>query len=215
MALEPALATTSDPAAAAAPARQELLDFDIPAQPLASALERYAVVADQTVLFSDALVEGRMSAPVKGRHVPQAALAMLLTGTGLMADGRGGQLKGTFVLRRLSDATSAAATEAGLDRRYDGLVQARVWEALCAHPRTEPGSYRASLRLNIDPAGRLTEPHLIGSTGDAGRDRAMLAALNGLALDQPPPGDLRQPLMLVILPRDRLAGRACRKSGAP
>lgn len=213
MALEPALATTSDPAAASA--RQELLDFDIPAQPLASALERYAVVADQTVLFSDTLVEGRMSAPVKGRYVPQAALAMLLTGTGLMADGRGGQLKGTFVLGRLSDATSAAAAQPGLDRRYDGLVQARVWEALCADPRTEPGSYRASLRLSIDPAGRLTEPRLIGSTGDSGRDRAMLAALNGLALDQPPPTDLRQPLMLVILPRDRLAGRACRKSGTP
>jgi len=214
MALEPALATTSDPAPAAASVQQELLDFDIPGQPLASALERYAVLADQTVLFSDALVEGRMSAPVKGRYVPQAALATLLTVTGLMADGRGGQLKGTFVLRQLSDATAAAIAEPGLDRRYDGLVQARVWEALCADPRTEPGNYRASIRLNIDPAGRLTDARLLGSTGDAGRDRAMLAALNGLALDQSPPMDLRQPLMLIILPRDRLAGRACGKSGA-
>ncbi|MGJ7573602.1 STN domain-containing protein [Variovorax sp. RB2P76] len=215
MALDPALATASDPAAAEAPARQALLDFDIPGQPLASALERYAVLADQTVLFSDALVQGRMSTPVKGLYVPQAALATLLTGTGLMADGRDGQLKGAFVLRRLSDAVPAAAAEPGLDRRYDGLVQARVWEALCADSRTEPGSYRASLRLNIDPAGRLTEPRLLASTGDVARDRAMLAALSGLALDQSPPMDLRQPLMLVILPRDRLAGRACGKRAAP
>ncbi|MGJ7498853.1 secretin and TonB N-terminal domain-containing protein [Variovorax sp. ZT5P49] len=199
---------------AVVPAPREPFDFDVPAQPLASALERYAVITDQTVVFSDALVAGRMSAPVNGRYAPQAALAALLSGTGLIAEDPGGRLKGTFVLRQQpAEAAAAAPASSGLDRGYDGLIQVRVWEALCADPRTAPGNYRASLLLNIDLSGRLTSPRLIGSTGDTRRDQAMVAALNGLRMEHSPPAELRQPLTLVILPSDRMAGRACATGG--
>lgn len=216
MTVSPAAASTAgDSTAAVASVRQDAIDFDIAGQPLASALARYAVVADQTVLFSDALVQGRMSSPIKGRYVPQAALAALLIGTGLLAENPGGRLGDTFVLRPMAAVAAAAPAEPGLDRRYDGLVQVRVWEALCADPRTVPGSYRASLRLNIDAGGRLTQARLIGSTGDTGRDRAMVAAVNGLRLDHSPPADLRQPLLLVVMPSHGSAGSACAKSGSP
>lgn len=209
----PAL-TADDPAAAAASAHGDSFDFDLPAQPLSSALERYAVITDRSVLFSDALVAGRMSSPVKGRHAPEAALAALLAGTGLAAENPGGRLQNSFVLKQASAVGAAQAGGPGLERSYDGLVQMRVWEALCADRRTAPGNYRASLRLNVDPSGRLAAPALIGSTGDAGRDHAVLAALDRLQMDHSPPAGLRQPLVLVILPRGRIAGQACRTGAA-
>ncbi|KAF1066057.1 MAG: Ferripyoverdine receptor [Variovorax sp.] len=216
--MAPALAsTTADPVAAAVPApvQPQPLAFDIPAQPLASALERYAVIADQTVLFSDALVAGRVSAPVQGLHLPRVALAALLEGTGLTAENPGGKLRDAFVLRPVPVEIGAVpAIVPGLDRRYDGLVQTRVWEALCADARTAPGNYRASLRLNVDAEGRLEAPRLIGATGNAARDRAIVAALSGLRMDHPPPPELRQPLLLVILPRERVAVRACEAGAA-
>lgn len=216
MTMDPVLASASDgPGAEVAPVRGESFDFDVPAQPLSFALERYAVTADQTVLFSDALVAGRTSTAIKGRYVPRVALEALLAGTGLVADDSDLQLKGSFVLRQLSAGGAAEPSHAtGLDRRYDGLVQARIWEALCADPRTAPGSYRASLRLVIDSNGQLVGPRLIQSTGSVRRDGAMLAALSGLHMGHPPPAGLRQPLTLVILPRDRVAGRACATEGA-
>ncbi|WP_447774152.1 TonB C-terminal domain-containing protein [Variovorax boronicumulans] len=215
MVVEPVLASSATGAengVAALPDRA-FLDFDLPTQPLASALQRYAVIADQTVLFSDALVAGRLSGPVKGRYAPQAALVALLAGTGLVADNPGGRLQNAFVLKQGAAVTSDAANGSGLDRRYDGLIQMRVWQALCADPRTVPGNYQASLRLNVDSAGQLAS-RLIGSTGDAGRDKAVVAALNGLRMDDAPPSDLRQPLMLVILPSARVAGRPCETGGA-
>ncbi|WP_411882698.1 secretin and TonB N-terminal domain-containing protein [Polaromonas sp. YR568] len=203
-----------DPSAEAASVHGDSFDFDLPAQPLSSALERYAVITDRTVLFSDTLVAGRMSSPVKGRHAPEAALAALLAGTGLAAENPGGRLQNSFVLKQASAAVAAQADGAGLERSYDGLVQMRVWEALCADRRTAPGNYRASLRLNVDPTGRLAAPALIGSTGDAGRDQAVLTALDHLQMDHAPPAGLRQPLVLVILPRGRIAGQACRTGSA-
>lgn len=194
-------------------ARSRLLDFDIPAQPLAAALQRYAVTADQTVLFSDALVSGRASAAIRGRLPARAALEALLAGTGLAADDSDPQLNGAFVLRRIpASPVEDIPKSPALDRRYDGLVQARVFEALCADPRTVPGDYRALLRLQLDREGQLF-PHLVRSTGNVVRDAALLGALGGLRMEHAPPADLRQPLVLVILPRDRVAGMPCETEG--
>lgn len=216
MAAEPIPASAADDTAgAAALTHRDTFDFDVSAQSLTSALERYAAITDSTVLFSDALVAGRMSAPVKGRYAPQAALTALLAGTGLVADNPQGRLQNTFVLKHAPADTAAPTGGSGLDRSYDGLVQMRVWEALCADHRTAPGGYRASLRLNVDQTGRLAAPSLIGSTGDTGRDQAVIAVLNGLQMGQSPPASLLQPLVLVILPRDRTAGQACRTGAAP
>lgn len=214
MAAEPVPSSArDDPVAAAALNPGGAFDFDVPAQPLTSALERYAAIADRTVLFSDALVAGRMSAPVKGRYAAEAALAALLAGSGLVADNAGGKLQNTFVLKPAPANTAAPADGSGLDRSYDGLVQMRVWEALCTDRRTAPGNYRASLSLTVDHTGRLA-PALIGSTGDAGRDQAVIAVLQRLQMDRSPPAGLRQPLVLVILPRGRIAGQACRPAAA-
>jgi hypothetical protein len=193
------------------------VQFDIPAQPLASALERYAVMADQTVLFSDALVAGRRSGAVRGRMTPRGALQALLAGTGLEADTAIGAGGSTFVLKPARPVPTPVAPPAAaqLDRSYDGLLQRRVWEALCRNPATTPGTYRAAMQIDVDENGRVIAPHLLSSTGDEARDQAVVATLHGLQLDYPPPASLRQPVLMVILPRERIAGRACPGQATP
>jgi len=182
------------------------LDFDIPAQSLASGLDRYAAVAQRPVVFPDELVAGRMSAPVRGRYTPQAALRAMLEGSGLEVDDVSGGRNQAFVLQPAARSAPEPAAPAGREhRRYDGLVQARVWGALCASPRTAPGGYRAVLRFRLDAEGRVRQANLLASSGDGQRDAAMLAVLESLRIDQPPPRTLAQPLILAILPREAMA----------
>jgi iron complex outermembrane receptor protein len=67
-------------APAPAPAQQA---FDIPAQPLAAALDAFARHAGWQVGYPAVLAQGRTSGAVRGRMSPVDALAQLLAGTGL------------------------------------------------------------------------------------------------------------------------------------
>ena len=69
-------------AAAHAPAR---IPFDIPAQPLATALAEYSVQSGVRVQYSAAATAGLISRAVAGDFSPAEALALLLEGSGLAA----------------------------------------------------------------------------------------------------------------------------------
>lgn len=214
---------------ATAAARAESFDFDIPAQRLSGALDRFADISHQSVLYRDEWVDGRTSSAVHGRYSALAALHLLLAGTGLAADDvragassmppaqsvasdLSGVARGAFVLT--PDPATALAAPAGLARGYDALVQARVWQTLCEDTRTAPGTYRALLRVQVDASGTLRQARLLASTGDTRRDAAMTTLLTGLPIGATPPTDLAQPLTLMILPLDAMAqARACH--GAP
>lgn len=185
-----------------------MLDFDLPTQPLAAALAQYGAASGRSVMFIDEWVAGRTSSAVRGRYTPHAALRALLAGTGFTADDVDTQLSGAFILKRVA-AAPAQALAAGPQRRYDALVQARVWEALCADPRTAPGHYRSILQLRVAASGRISQARLVSSSGDTERDAAMLAALAQLTMDRPPPADLALPLTLAILPHEVLPGPSC------
>src|SRR5262249_9785599 len=60
--------------------------LDIPAQDLGAALKALGAAADEQVLFSDDIVAGRHSTGIKGEYRTDAALSILLKGTGLQAD---------------------------------------------------------------------------------------------------------------------------------
>src|SRR5262245_51189806 len=55
-------------------------DYDIPAQPLSSALLRFAEQSDLQILFAQDELEGHRSRALRGRFTPEAALAELLPG---------------------------------------------------------------------------------------------------------------------------------------
>ena len=60
------------------------MEFDLPAQPLALALERYSVASGWQIIYDSNLATGLRSAGVRGNLPPSAALRMLLAGTGLV-----------------------------------------------------------------------------------------------------------------------------------
>ncbi|MGV2836413.1 STN domain-containing protein, partial [Pseudomonas shirazensis] len=86
-ALRPSLSMSALGLALALPyatvAQAQDLAFDIPAQPLSSALLSFGKQTDLQILFSQDTVQGRRSAAVAGRLSPEQALARLLQGTGV------------------------------------------------------------------------------------------------------------------------------------
>src|SRR6218665_1055230 len=78
--------------------------FDIPAQDLGKALKAFARTARQQVSFDAVSVRGKAAPALKGEFTPEAALARLLEGSGLVAQrGR----SGVYIIR---PAGVAAAT---------------------------------------------------------------------------------------------------------
>lgn len=196
---EPAVA----PPLAAAPDAIEApsFEFDLPAQPLALALDRFADLTGRAALFSSTLVAGRTSSAVRGHLAPLAALQALLQGTGLEAEEVSAGRVAALVLKPAGPSSPApvAASRAGQEN-YDSLIQARVWEALCAAPLTAQGGYRSLLRFRIDAAGRVQRAQLLGGSGDARRDLLLVEALERVRIGRAPPPQMPQPVIMLILP---------------
>lgn len=188
-----------------------LLDFDIPAQPLDAALQRYGSLSHQPALYRAEIVNGQTATAVHGRYTAEQALNLLLQGTGLTAEKFATGRDNAFILKAPAASASAQSRKAGLGNLtgYPARLQTRVWQALCDNPRTAPGSYRSLLRFQVDATGRVARARMIGSTGDAGRDAAMLETLGHVRMDSAPPPDLAQPVTLLLLPNDAGFGRRC------
>jgi iron complex outermembrane recepter protein len=73
-------------AAPPAQARAVTHELNIPAQDLGDALKALSAAADEQLLFSQELVGGKQSTPVKGEYSTDEALGILLSGSGLKAD---------------------------------------------------------------------------------------------------------------------------------
>lgn len=69
--------------APAALAQEATYNFDIPSQSMSDALRAYAQMTGEQLIFSDAQIGARQSAPIAGQLTSAAALARLLDGTGL------------------------------------------------------------------------------------------------------------------------------------
>lgn len=196
----------------APPTSAELFSFDIPAQPLADALQRYGSQVRRPALYRAEIVHGQTSAAVHGRYTPEAALRLLLEGSGLVAEKFDSGSGSAFVLKAASESV-AVATAAAVGLRplngYPAALQNRIWQALCDNPRTVPGSYRALLRFQVDAAGQVLRSRLLGSTGDARRDAALLDIVQRVRMDSAPPADLAQPVTLLLLPHDAGFGLRC------
>ncbi len=98
----PALAQTD---ATALPASDAVRRFDIPAGPLDRALDNFARTAGVNLSYDEALIAGRASGGLSGRHGIAAGLAALLAGSGVEAVAQPG---GGYSLRKAPDARSGA-----------------------------------------------------------------------------------------------------------
>lgn len=193
--------------------------LDIPAQPLASALETYTAATGTVAIYNGNLASGRMSYAVKGSLKLQKALSILLKGTGLAGEFTTPK---AFVVvpaeeRSVVEApqaiAAAAMTQRGAaERRYAALVQQSVNDALCSRTVTEPGTYRAAMRIWIGPTGSLARVQLLGSTGDPSRDEAIPGIVDRVSIGEAPPARMGQPITMVLLPRSSGGDVTCSQS---
>lgn len=172
------------------------IEFDIPPQPLDGALEAYTSASHQQVLYESALASGRQSTEVRGVYSQEAALRLLLSGTGL-----------DFNYTELQAFTLVPATpnpQVGLKRQiadfnqFLGAVQTGVMAALCRRPETRPGPFAVAIQFRVGNSGRLENLTLLNSTGAAARDAAIAEALALVAFDDAPPADLPQPITMSL-----------------
>lgn len=181
-------------------------DFDLPAQPLATALDRFAGITGHAALFGSGLVDRRMSAPLRGRYTPETALRRLINGSGLAVEEVHAGEVAAWVLKPAAPVREAAGNDPHADEpagvaapsRHDGLVQQRVLQALCTNPRTALPGYRALVRVEPGAAGGPMSVKLLAPTGNAERDAALVRLLQRVQVEPPEGGGTS--LTLLILP---------------
>lgn len=185
----------------------ELFSFDIGSVPLLSALQQYATLTRHPTLFRSELVADRTSTAIRGVYSAEAALHLILKGSGLIAEEFNSGGSHAFILKAAPDNPA----DKGAQRwaAYSRLLQQHVWQRLCRSANAAPGQYRALLRFRVDAVGQIRQPALLASTGDAGRDKAVLGVLQQTKMDLAPPADLPQPLTMLIVPNDAEASARC------
>ncbi|MDH1093186.1 TonB family protein [Comamonas terrigena] len=177
-------------------------DFDIERQPLAAALYQYGKVSGQPTLFDASMLDGRMSTALHGQFTLEQALDQMLQGTGLKAIPLSSEHGETFLLKERGMEEDAAPYSLPAFLKgspYPGVVQSGILHSLCSDPRTASGGYSALFRFQIDAQGRVRVPQLLGSTGDAQRDKALLKVLRDLRFGAAPPSELAQQTLTMSL----------------
>ncbi|MCS3516051.1 TonB family C-terminal domain-containing protein [Pseudomonas grimontii] len=186
-----------------AQAESPLLLLNLPAQDLEHALQAYSRATGMAVLVDRELTRGRRSISVRGRFTPQEALAMLLTGSGLMARYARSDAF-TLQLPEVSQppATRGAAARnaARINNSYATALQQAIETSLCRSPLTRPGSFRALVQVWVNPQGLIEHSRLVSSTGDEQRDEALVRSLGTARVERPAPSSLRQPVTLLLMP---------------
>ena len=176
------------------------VDFDIPAQPLAAALIAYGAATRIQLFVNSSLTSGRRSTALHGAFTPEAALLILISGTGLTVRPIGDQEVTLIPLREvqagaeagggpLSSPQSSALRFAG----YSARLQRALTEMLCQRGNTRPGSCRTLVQLWIGSSGSVTRAALLTSTGDPARDAELSGALGSFTVGEPPPRGCHSP----------------------
>jgi hypothetical protein len=181
------------------------VEFDIAAQAIDGALDRFAAASGFQVFYETALTAGHHSQSIKGMFDATAALHLLLEGSGLTGKFIG---PNTITITRASDIGPALLSAKRAALAYYGVIQAAVTAALCQSTNTRPGSYRVAIQYWIGPAGGVSRVRLIGSSGDGARDDAIIRAIQMVVL-QPELSQLPQPVTLAIEPGERGGSAAC------
>jgi hypothetical protein len=190
-------------------ADEQPIEFDVPSQPLASAIDAYIAVTGFVVVYNADLAKGRLSHAVTGRLPPKLALGLLLRDSGLAAEYTASDAfvvvpapQDEAAVQTPSTIASAALSQQdAVERRYSGMLQERLNDALCARPETVPGNYRVAIRFWIGSSGEVMRLALLSSTGEAQRDLAIADVAGHVAVGEPPPLQMPQPFTMVVLPR--------------
>lgn len=196
-----------------------ILAFDIPAQPLVSALQAFGERTGIQVLYESHSAAGRRSVAVVGHFEPEAALSLLLSATDLKIQFSGeraitiaGPVSGDDVPRqRIAGSDMSLGTmqvrasqnprEQGVFNEYNQSIQTDIEQALYRNVATRSGSYRFTVGLWLDPQRTVRRAEILQSTGQQERDAAVVAALRGLVVSRTAPDSMPQPVRVVVVVR--------------
>jgi hypothetical protein len=184
-----------------------LIRFDIPAQPLETALVTFGGLTGYSVLVASNLAAGRQAAAVVGEFEPREALQKLLADTGLVARYSGSNAFTLALDEAASDIAQADADKGSASRialtksSYAYVLQASLTRILCRAQPDAFGRYRAVFQLWISADGAIRDVRLLESTGLKERDAVMQKALRQGAMDAAPPVTLAQPISILLTPR--------------
>jgi hypothetical protein len=218
LALAAMLAPSGAPAQRAAERR-----FDIPAQPLATAIAAYARTAEVGVAFDANDMADRRSSAVTGRATPQAAIGRMLEGTGLTArftardsviivasraPGVVARSDGHMASdgRMTIDLDAAVVTarrtigrpDPGPLFAYARRAQVQLQDIFTRDPAFRDADFRFRVAVALDDGGRVSAATLLGSSGAPERDRLVVPRILGHNMGTPPAG-LLQPLTFEII----------------
>jgi periplasmic protein TonB len=84
---------------------------------------------------------------------------------------------------------------------YAGQVQRAFQDALSRNRVTSRSDFELRARVWADVSGRVTRVKLESSAGDAAVDQAIVEALTGLQMQDPPPNDMPMPIVLRLTAR--------------
>lgn len=185
-------------------ASSEFVEFDIPEQPLAAALERLMALSSVTIVVDGAVIGASRSNAVRGAFSPDGALQTLLEGTGLDSRSIG---PGVYTLVPMPQTAEARPRQPRF-ADYAAAVQRAVIATLCRRDDTAPDRYRTVIRLWLRPEGKAMRAELAISTGSPSRDGAITDLLQRVDVGMAVPARLPQPIKLAILPRTT-DGAAC------
>jgi hypothetical protein len=190
------LVSTANAAYAQAAERNAVRQFNIPSQPLESALEAFSAASGLQLLYETALTAARHSADVRGTYTQEAALRRLLSGTGL--DFTYTEERAFTLVPVRSPAPGGQAQQLAEFNPFLGSIQAGVMAALCRRPETRPGEFRIAMQFWVGGSGKIENPRLLNSTGSSARDAAITDVLTHVALGQVPPAGMPQPVTMVL-----------------
>ena len=182
------------------------VEFDIAAQAIDGALDKFAAATGFQVFYQTALTAGHQSQSIKGMFDPTAALQPAVARIGPNRPIHRPTIR--LRSRRQNDIGPALLSAKRAALVYYGVIQAAVTAALCQSTNTRPGSYRVAIQYWIGPAGGVSRVRLIGSSGDGARDDAIIRAIQMVVL-QPELSQLPQPVTLAIEPGERGGSAAC------
>ena len=189
-----------------------VIAFNIPSQPLGTALEIYARISRREVLYDGRLAAGRSSGLVDGLYKPEVALQILLAGTGLWADFKDADFFLVGLAPTEKTASRSDSRQSGENKRYYGRLQASLKAAFCGNS-VLPDSNRVAAQLWVGQQGQVLQVKKLGSSGNGELDQQVETVLRGLRLICPPPAGFAQPITIVIMPSAPGANEDCNASG--
>lgn len=204
------------------PAGREDQFYDLPAQPLADALEAVATRSQISIAFEPGVVSTRRSRRMTGRFPPQIALRGILAGSGLVARFTGPRSAIVYDPKQPSASINAEPANHATGRqamtfdlavvrapqtigqRDPAAVNAYIHRAESAmrgmfvgDPAYRNMSFQLRIALSVDIQGRIVRATPIRIHGGPVRDDDVARVVLGRDLGVPPAG-LRQPLRFDI-----------------